>query len=284
MSTKRKQIDLNDLDSYIECEFCGDKVKKLTSHHVEKHGFSMKEYKEAYPSAKLTCKTTKKVMSEAISRRMDDLIYYNSKLDDLEKGRQTTFNNPSINTARIAKSSATRKGRKNRPDLNCKGWANLWNSFSEDERSEFVIDRFKWQSELGLLNIRGIRGTYIDRLQRHIKLKSLHELSTAIFLDLQKLQWVYEGWSIKYLDDVGIVRNYWPDFCIHDPFMYLEVKPFPSTADLHKLALIQISNLDLPLVVVPHQDNLDFCTLGATKNLQQDYVFDFSVETLLKVA
>lgn len=278
-------VDEDDPSTYVTCQVCGAKVGKLTSHHVEQHDMTMATYRECFPYADTVSGTTKgRVRAEQL-RRLQDPDYYALMCENLDEGRDKMSNDPELLAARGAKVGASRRGKKNRPDHQCKGWTHVWDSMSPAERSEFIDDRYKWQSSLGATGPRGCTVHYIDRRLQHHTFKSRHELAHAIYLDLLKLDWMYEGWSIQYEDHEGVERKYWPDFVTHYPFLYFEVKPFGMSESVRRK--IDSVKKEIPnLVLITHEDILEANTWMYVKDLQEGDTLEFMWldQTLRKAA
>lgn len=57
--------DYNDVDSFVSCLECGEKMGIINNRHLEKHNMTVNDYKIKYPSAILVSKNSSKKLSEA---------------------------------------------------------------------------------------------------------------------------------------------------------------------------------------------------------------------------
>ena len=266
---RKPVVDPNDSSTYVICQICDAKVGKLTSYHVGQHGIDMKLYKELFPDDPVTSEATRTRVSEEQARRLKDPEYYDLMCDNLATGRETMDHE-----ARLLKSHTTRKGRKNRPDHGCKGWAHVWASMTPEERREFIDYRFEQQSTLGYTGPKGCIIHYTDRNHRDHTFKSRHELAFAVSVDLDGAKWNYEPYSVSYIGADERTHQYRPDFVVvyaddedNESLYVVEVKPYGMSEYVR--TKLECVRLVIPDLVLMTHDDLD--ELGVWK-----YVKDFN--------
>ena len=53
-----------DEEGFVLCQICGRKFRQITSFHLKKHKVTVKEYRDKFPEAEITCKELRKLHSE----------------------------------------------------------------------------------------------------------------------------------------------------------------------------------------------------------------------------
>jgi hypothetical protein len=76
--------DYNDVDSFVSCLECGEKMGIINNRHLEKHNMTVNDYKIKYPSALLVSKKSSKRLSEATIINNMNMTYTWTSKGELE--------------------------------------------------------------------------------------------------------------------------------------------------------------------------------------------------------
>lgn len=76
--------DYNDVDSFVSCLECGEKMGIINNRHLEKHNMTVNDYKIKYPSAILVSKNSSKRLSEATIINNMNMTYTWTSKGELE--------------------------------------------------------------------------------------------------------------------------------------------------------------------------------------------------------
>ncbi len=268
--SKPSPIDPDNPQSYVVCQVCGEKRRRITTQHINSHGVTLVEYQEAFPGSPLTSSHRLQKNREQFKRQWADPVWRAKMEDHLTRTREEFLSDPENIKRRNESISASHLGMirsedhveatreaaervweerfKNPDELAAWNEARIEGQRNSDEWKEAnkahldevrpTPEEQSYRMTLAIKNGEITPHYYsVPTVYKGVQMRSRAEATFAERMDKVGLIWHYEPTIITLPDG----RSYLPDFYVDGLEMYFEIKGFDNGENTEKALLAGVT-------------------------------------------